>query len=172
MIDKIVEISKASINKDDLRAMLRILTKLNPKNILEIGSHKGYSAEVWIRAFRPDKFVTIEKDPKPNDAVEYISDKHHYLWNTDSHNRNLKIDPGPYDFLFIDGDHSYEGVRNDWETFGALVRPGGIVMLHDSFYHANGTEEVDIFWRELKLMYPYQEIKSSSESTGVGVIFL
>ena len=35
------------------------------------------------------------------------------------------------DLLFIDGDHSYAGVRQDFETYGALVRGGGVVALHD-----------------------------------------
>lgn len=36
------------------------------------------------------------------------------------------------DFIFIDGDHTYEGLRGDWETWSPLVAPEGIVALHDS----------------------------------------
>lgn len=36
------------------------------------------------------------------------------------------------DFVFIDGDHSYEGLRGDWESWSPLVAAGGIVALHDS----------------------------------------
>jgi predicted O-methyltransferase YrrM len=36
------------------------------------------------------------------------------------------------DFLFIDGDHSYEGIRQDWEGWSPLVAPDGVVALHDS----------------------------------------
>jgi len=36
------------------------------------------------------------------------------------------------DFLFIDGDHSYDGLRGDWEAWRDLVAPGGIVGLHDT----------------------------------------
>jgi predicted O-methyltransferase YrrM len=39
---------------------------------------------------------------------------------------------GPVDFLFIDGDHSWDGIRADWEGWAALVEPGGVVCLHDS----------------------------------------
>jgi predicted O-methyltransferase YrrM len=39
---------------------------------------------------------------------------------------------GPVDFIFIDGDHSYDGLRGDWEAWSPLVAPGGIVALHDS----------------------------------------
>ena len=33
--------------------------------------------------------------------------------------------------VLIDGDHSYEGVRSDWQIFSPLVRPGGYAILHD-----------------------------------------
>jgi len=38
----------------------------------------------------------------------------------------------PVDFLFIDGDHSYEGLRGDWLAWKDQVAAGGIVALHDS----------------------------------------
>ena len=38
----------------------------------------------------------------------------------------------PIDFIFIDGDHSYEGLRRDWESWRDMVAPGGVVALHDS----------------------------------------
>ena len=39
---------------------------------------------------------------------------------------------GPVDFVFIDGDHSYEGLQGDWEAWSPLVAVRGIVALHDS----------------------------------------
>jgi predicted O-methyltransferase YrrM len=36
------------------------------------------------------------------------------------------------DFVFIDGDHSFEALRGDWKTWSPLVAPKGIVILHDS----------------------------------------
>jgi len=36
------------------------------------------------------------------------------------------------EFLFIDGDHSYDGLRDDWEASSSKVVPGGHVALHDS----------------------------------------
>jgi predicted O-methyltransferase YrrM len=36
------------------------------------------------------------------------------------------------DFLFIDADHSFEGVSRDWEDWAPRVRPGGHVALHDA----------------------------------------
>jgi predicted O-methyltransferase YrrM len=41
-------------------------------------------------------------------------------------------DHAPVDFVFIDGDHSEEGLLADWRAWSPLVEPGGIVALHDS----------------------------------------
>ena len=38
----------------------------------------------------------------------------------------------PLDFLFIDGDHSREGIDRDWKGYSEFVEPGGVVLLHDS----------------------------------------
>jgi predicted O-methyltransferase YrrM len=38
----------------------------------------------------------------------------------------------PFDFLFIDGDHSFEGLKGNWEAWKRLMSIGGIVALHDS----------------------------------------
>lgn len=38
----------------------------------------------------------------------------------------------PADFLFVDGDHSWEGISADWKAWSGLVAPGGVIALHDS----------------------------------------
>lgn len=41
----------------------------------------------------------------------------------------------PIDLIFIDGDHSYEGVRADWEGFKPFVTPFGLVVFHDTIWN-------------------------------------
>jgi hypothetical protein len=41
--------------------------------------------------------------------------------------QNIKID-----LLFIDGDHSYEGVKLDFELYSKLVSPKGVIIIHDT----------------------------------------
>lgn len=43
----------------------------------------------------------------------------------------------PIDVLFLDGDHTYEGVSADFDLWAQLVRPGGLVAFHDTV--VNGT---------------------------------
>lgn len=43
--------------------------------------------------------------------------------------------------LFIDGDHSYEGVKADWEAYKRLLKPGSVVVFHDCGW-AEGVQRV------------------------------
>jgi hypothetical protein len=36
------------------------------------------------------------------------------------------------DVLFIDGDHSYEGVKLDFELYSKIMSPNGIILIHDT----------------------------------------
>lgn len=40
-------------------------------------------------------------------------------------------DRGQVDAVFIDGDHTHEGCRGDWEAWRPHIKPGGIVAFHD-----------------------------------------
>lgn len=45
--------------------------------------------------------------------------------------------PGPeVDFIFVDGDHSPEGCREDWDVWHPQVRPGGAIAFHDARHGA------------------------------------
>ena len=70
----------------------------------------------------------------------------------------LKLWTGPnsnvgIDFLFIDGDHTYEGVRRDFLDYSPLVNDGGIIVFHDiiiSDHHHSRNVYVGEFWNEIK----------------------
>jgi len=51
----------------------------------------------------------------------------------DGDSRTVDVDTGEVDLVFIDGDHSYEGAKNDFERFGRRVRVGGAVLFDDAF---------------------------------------
>lgn len=46
---------------------------------------------------------------------------------------SVDLDTGELDLVFIDGDHSYPGVKADFERWGSRVRTGGAVVLDDAF---------------------------------------
>ncbi len=81
-------------------------------------------------------------------------------------------------FLFIDGDHTYDGVKSDFEMYSPLVRPGGIVAFHDIVEHPAHTGcQVDRLWAEIKSRHvPHREYIQPKDDPdwkpwgGIGVI--
>lgn len=59
------------------------------------------------------------------------------------------------DFLFIDGDHSYEGVKKDIKIWMPKLRSGGVLIMHDSGW-AEGVQRVikeDVIQHMIKYKY-------------------
>ncbi|MDQ7073504.1 MAG: class I SAM-dependent methyltransferase [Gammaproteobacteria bacterium] len=57
----------------------------------------------------------------------------------------------PVDFLFIDGDHTAEGVTADFNDYKHLVRPGGIIAFHDIVEDQPlETNQVYHLWKNLR----------------------
>jgi cephalosporin hydroxylase len=77
------------------------------------------------------------------------------------------------DFLFIDGDHSYEGVRSDFEMYAPLVRAGGLIAFHD-ITPSKGSRQVYRFWDEIKGSYTHKEFihRTGEGAMGIGVLWI
>jgi hypothetical protein len=71
------------------------------------------------------------------------------------------------DLLHIDGHHSYESARHDFDAWLPKVRPGGIVMLHDTSVRSPGFG-VWRLWEELRRLFT--ETFTFSQSAGLGVL--
>ncbi len=82
------------------------------------------------------------------------------------------------DVLFIDGDHSYFGVREDFRIYRDLVREGGLIAFHDivpdsetrcGIKTGNWAGEVPKFWATLKPHYETREFVASPDQDGFGI---
>ena len=51
----------------------------------------------------------------------------------------------PIDFLFVDADHRYEAIKQDWDAWVPKMRAGGIVALHDCKFAQNSPDPVGSF---------------------------
>jgi len=89
--------------------------------------------------------------------------------------RTAALTPNGVDVLFIDGDHSYDGVSGDFCMYSPLVVPGGIVGLHDILTHSLVPGcEVDRLWGSLsgskrEIVAP-RELLDGGTWGGIGVL--
>ena len=101
-----------------------------------------------------------------------------HLLRVNSHDKLLfdrlvkLLDGASIDFLFLDGDHSYDGIKMDFEMYGSLMRPGGLVAFHDIKPSLpDNWRQVGPFWESIKEKYYYTEFLSNEASWGgIGLI--
>ncbi len=90
------------------------------------------------------------------------------LWDRSTFNEKY------IDFLFIDGDHTYEGVKKDFEMYSPFVKNGGIIAFHDiviSEHHHDRDVYVGEFWNEIKNGHQYYEfVEPGNNWGGIGLI--
>ena len=77
--------------------------------------------------------------------------------------RTIEVETGEVDLVFIDGDHSYEGVKNDFERFGRRVKVGGAVLFDDAcdeaVFHTH-SESVGKLLDEIVAQQSFRLVKS------------
>jgi predicted O-methyltransferase YrrM len=128
----------------------------------EIGSYLGASACFICSALKSnDKLICI--DTWGNDAMQYGNDidgekRDTYTeftnntsnfngsiiklrgWSTDVIGQVRTI-TDTLDFLFIDGDHNYDGVKKDWDLYSPFLKKGSVIAFHDTEW-AEGVNKV------------------------------
>jgi len=139
------------LRKGEPQEFHRILSML-PKNpvILEIGTFKGLSA-MMMSKMRPDaEIITIDShcgipsEPKLSTSYEAVIEKlrEHNCTNI----KHIPVSSEEFvlsktiDLLFIDGDHTFQGVSFDFHKFSHYVKKGGFIIFHDFGTHKGVTQ--------------------------------
>jgi len=166
--------------------------KRRPRTVVEIGTAHGGTLFLWCRLADPQATIVSIDLPGGIHGGGYpywkswiyrrfrMAGQTLRLLRGDSHRpemlaqlKSLLPGDGKVDFLFIDGDHTYEGVKADFEMYSPLVRPGGLVVFHDICKHAEAVNcQVDRFWHEVKNERRAHEfVHNPNQGTcGIGVI--
>ena len=126
-----------------------LVAAMKPKKLVELGTHNGMSFFVFCQAMTENNIDgscyavdtwegdghTGEYDEDVYNSVSSHCREHfrgvHYLLRMRFEEAVEKFDDESLDILHIDGFHTYEAVKNDFETWYRKVRPGGIVLFHD-----------------------------------------
>lgn len=155
-----------------------------PTNVLEIGSLYGGTLWYWSHLPTIKRLVAVDlpsdwaqvrdgvREARTHWADWFAHLDFHDL-QADSHQPELVeqvrglLDGDLFDVAFIDGDHTYRGVKRDFELWSPLVKPGGIVAFHDTIQNGDRHEPgVVKFTGELLWEHPSIEF---FDPDGVGI---
>jgi predicted O-methyltransferase YrrM len=120
----------------------------NPRGV-EIGRFNGGSTALLSVAIGPQGSVTsIDVAPKDDALLRTVLGSLGTVGRVELiiGDANAIPQKETYDFVFIDGDHSYEGAKRDHNRWGKTIRPGGLIFHHDMANHRPLATQ----WNELR----------------------
>lgn len=162
--------------ENEFLELLALYRDRKPRRVLEVGTYHGGTFYHWLANAEPGAFlVSVDRYHLVDNSwmygewcppgVEYA------VVRGDSGSRETAEATGafgPFDWIFIDAGHLDREVRRDWELYGPMCSPSGVVVLHDirrddEYPHI----QVWRLWDELAEKLPHRVI-----GTDTGVVYL
>ncbi len=131
-----------------LQSLIIGLPQKNPL-VLEIGTFKGWSAITMARIRKDIRIITLDPhigipedglSSSPEEVINNVSREqlrynilHLQIPSQDFNPKNYAFrgNIDKFDLIFIDGDHTFEGVKHDFEKFLPFVKKDGFILFHD-----------------------------------------
>jgi len=163
-----------------------IIEQLRPRIFVELGTHYGQSYfgfcqsvlanGLSTKCYAVDTWQGDEHAGLYDEEVfAYVEARNRRLYHVFSKLLRMRFDDalscfndGTVDLLHIDGLHTYEAVRHDFETWLPKLSSRGVVLFHDVNVRERGFG-VWRLWEELTTRYPHIEFEHSH---GLGVLFV
>jgi len=171
-----------------------LIRQQKPKKLLCVGSRYGFIPSLMAQACKDNNFGKVDfidagygdkdlnnwtgvgywKTAKGKTSFEKFGLKnyiHLYIMTTaafvDQHPKRI------YNYIYIDGDHSLEGVTIDFDLFWSKLKKGGFMIFHDICMKGTYTEGkygVWQFWQNLEKDLGGGWIKIGKPGLGLGII--
>ncbi len=157
-----VEAEADYLNAPDYYPYLNALARdFKAERVLEVGVRFGYSAVAFIHGNAVREYVGLDYDlydptssTKSRENLEALRQQQHVdvtLLRVDTQSLdNLDMLGGRrFDFIHIDGDHSYEGALTDLRNFWNVLTVGGHMLVDDSIFYGAVRQACMDFAREV-----------------------
>jgi predicted O-methyltransferase YrrM len=175
--------------KSEILQLLKRVRPLDLQTACEIGAAGGGTTFLLSRVARADALiVSIDRNVPPGlaRAAELWARPGQVAVTMSGNSQSEKtvrdvqalLGRRKLDLLFIDGDHSYEGVSRDYLLYRELVRPGGLIAFHDivpdhltrfgqvTKARAGGVSRL---WQELRHAHRFEEYIEDPQQDGYGI---
>ena len=184
---KLTKLIPSHQRKNEFCSFLDFLNKRKVNVIVEIGTaDSGTHLLLSELVYSQKTMIAIDLEIRNRKSLSVINsneDKRLFIRGS-SHSEGTHsqlsslLKKKKIDLLFIDGDHSYEGVKKDFELYKSSVSKNGIIAFHDivpDSFSRTGVKtssyvgEVPKFWNEIKKKYDYEEFIESEDQDGCGI---
>ena len=125
------------IRPEEGRLIQVLMKSIRASNVLEIGTHFGYSS-LWLSRALPEngRLYTVEHDSKRAEYAQSFINKSEVsdkiiLINEDAKKALESFETEFFDFIFIDGDKPSYNFYLDWAD--THLRSGGILVADNTF---------------------------------------
>ncbi|MCL4338900.1 class I SAM-dependent methyltransferase [Patescibacteria group bacterium] len=168
-----------------------LILNLKPKRVLCVGSRKGFIPAICALACQENGFGDVDfvdagfgpddpnnwsgigwwKEVNPNKHFSFLDVKKNLTTHVMTTSEFAKRYKHKYQYIYIDGDHSYEGVKRDYSLFWPRLDKGGFMAFHDVVargYLDKGLFGIWRFWREIE--YKHTFIFPFPKDSGLGII--
>lgn len=162
----------------DIWAHLPFFREVGRGNILEIGVHRGFSTSAFL--------LGVEKNGGHVYSIDVDAEcgklfRKHPQWTFFCMNSQdcagvkaaLRAAQPPadgvdalFDVLFIDGSHDEADVKNDLRNYAPLVKPGGLILMHDVQEPADKSLLPRSGWAPGQLVGPRRAFDEFTQRTG------
>jgi predicted O-methyltransferase YrrM len=111
-----------------LPRMVEIVESLNARHVIELGTRTGVSTLAWLHALRgtQGRLTSVDIDGRPP-----IGEYDHWTF-IQGDDLVVAADLEPADVVFIDTSHTLAQTRQELNVYRWLVKPGGVMCLHDT----------------------------------------
>lgn len=172
--------------RTEICGLLRLLAQNPPRSVLEIGTNRGGTLYLFARHAAPDaRLLSVDLHLQNESIIRSFGrgqQRVELLAGDSTAPETIaairSYFPDGIDFVLLDGDHSYEGIRQDYENYAPLVKPGGLIAFHD-IVEDNETRHgvitggwaggVPRFWREIRAQYEHVEFVDNPQQDGLGI---
>ncbi len=169
--------------KQEITSLLSFLQQKRPIHICEVGGAAGGTLFLFSHIAPPGaRLLSIDlgytsfhqsiyrRFAKRNQTITCLAANSHLPETVETVRRWLA--GSSLDFLFIDGEHTLEGVTRDFYLYSPLVRKGGWIAFHDIVTPRipNPNQQVPVFWADLKKRYSrVLEFVENPDQDGYGI---
>ncbi len=161
----------------ELDHMLAIVEREAPKKILEVGSWEGGTLWHWLQI--ADTVVSVDDGMRrAADWEQWAEDADSELILVQGRSQDEFViekarEFGPYDFIFIDADHTYPAVHADWVNYSPMIAPGGVFAFHDTQHIGDPTYGVEQLFMEITSEHDRRWIHIvMTDHCGIGMLWL